>query len=342
MITSFYSQQDTVKPQLVIRVSPRELLSDSVFRRLDDAQVHLKKLDSIRQRRIARAESMSVVTDTVSVCSRNSVADITFYDSLNFIRGLKDYRIGSFPVQLAENAGNSHRDRYVITKDLKEGKALPGKPLHSDWLIVVVLIAAYLFVVIRSTTRRMGPEITRFLLLRGVNEPSSRDLSSLYYWQSTILNFASFLAIGLFAYCTAAWYGLIPSGIPQILFMLLSFGAVIFGITTRHLICRVTGMVSGHAEEFKEYLINVYQSYRIGSIILFVLSILIVYTVFLPPPVYIKAGLIVLAILYLYRVSRLLLIFLKRGISILYLILYLCALEILPVSILIKYFTGGV
>ena len=45
-------------------------------------------------------------------------------------------------------------------------------------------------------------------------------------------------------------------------------------------------------------------------------------------------------LMYSIRVIRLLIIFLNRNISIFYLILYLCALEILPVLIVVKYFTG--
>jgi len=68
--------------------------------------------------------------------------------------------------------------------------------------------------------------------------------------------------------------------------------------------------------------------------------IMLVYTVILPPQVVITVGAIVLIIFYLMRVVRLLLIFMKRNFSVLYLILYLCALEILPVLIIVKYFTG--
>ncbi len=51
-------------------------------------------------------------------------------------------------------------------------------------------------------------------------------------------------------------------------------------------------------------------------------------------------GIIVLGILYLIRVLRLFVIFINRNISILYLILYLCALEILPILISVKYISG--
>jgi hypothetical protein len=122
--------------------------------------------------------------------------------------------------------------------------------------------------------------------------------------------------------------------------MLISMGAVIFAVTSRHFICLAAGNLSGESEVFNEYLINVYQSYRFSSVILFAVVILLVYTVILPPRIIFILGAIALIIFYLLRVFRLFLIFMKRNISVLYLILYLCALEILPVLILVKYFTG--
>jgi hypothetical protein len=186
----------------------------------------------------------------------------------------------------------------------------------------------------------MFAELTRFLLFRGINESSSRNIGSLFTWQSTILNFVSFMVIGLFGYCAAEWYNFIPAGISSFFFMLIALGIVIFNITSRHLICLAAGNLSGESEVFNEYLIIVYQSYRFSSVLLFATVVLAVYTVLLPPQVYFVIGAIVLIVFYLYRISRLLLIFIKRNISILYLILYLCALEILPVLILVKYFTG--
>jgi len=68
--------------------------------------------------------------------------------------------------------------------------------------------------------------------------------------------------------------------------------------------------------------------------------VLLAYTVFLSDHVFFSIGAIALIVFYLYRIIRLFLIFIKRNMSILYLILYLCALEILPVLILVRYFTG--
>jgi hypothetical protein len=340
MITGLITQ-DTIKPKLVIRINTDNLIPDSVFRKLDEVPAHIRADSARLKKKISTASSEILVTDTTSVCSRNGIADVTFFDSLSFIRNLDQLPSVLFPLERFEKTVPVRREqKLIIINNLKEGKDLPDRPLHQDWIIAVIFISAYLWLMLRSTTRSMFAELTRFLLFRGINESSSRNIGSLFSWQSTILNFVSFMVIGLFAYCAAEWYDFIPAGIRSFLFMLISLGIVIFSITSRHLICLAAGNLSEESEVFNEYLIIVYQSYRFSSVLLFASVVLAVYTIFFPTQVYFVIGAIVLIIFYLYRISRLLLIFIKRNISILYLILYLCALEILPVLILVKYFTG--
>jgi hypothetical protein len=330
--------QDTIKPKLVIRINTDKLLPDSVFRKLDEAPAHIRYADSIRKiRRVSQIPEVSI-TDTTSVCARNSIADVTLYDSLSFVRNIDQLPPVFFPYQFAEKPLPV---TYIkVINNLKDGRDLPQKPLHHDWIIAIIFLVAYLWLIARTTTRSIFPELTRFILFRGINESSIRDTGSLFTWQSTILNFISFMVIGLFAYCAADWYDFIPAGFPPFLFMLISMGAVIFAVTSRHFICLAAGNLSGESEVFNEYLINVYQSYRFSSVILFAVVILLVYTVILPPRIIFILGAMALIIFYILRVFRLFLIFMKRNISVLYLILYLCALEILPVLILVKYFTG--
>jgi len=340
MITGF-DIQDTIRPKLVIRINTDKLLPDSVFRKLDEAPAHIRYADSISKlKRFSRLPEVSI-TDTTSVCARNSIADVTLYDSLGFVRNIDRLPPVFFPYHFADKTlAVTHERRIIVINELKDGKDLPRKPLHYDWIIAIVFIAAYLWLIVRTTTRNIFSELTRFILFRGINESSARDTGSLFTWQSTVLNFISFVVIGLFAYCGADLYDIIPAGVPPFLFMLISLSLVILAITARHFMCLAAGNVSGESELFKEYLINVYQSYRFSAVIVFAVVVLLVYTVFLPSGVFFITGVIVLVIFYLLRVFRLFLIFMKRNISVLYLILYLCALEILPVLILVKYFTG--
>jgi len=131
-----------------------------------------------------------------------------------------------------------------------------------------------------------------------------------------------------------------PFGIKGILVWLVSVGILIMAITIRHLICTIIGNASGEREVFKEYLVIVYQSYKFSSLLLYFIIIMLLYTTILPFKFYFISGIIVLSIMYLIRTIRLLIIFTTRKISLFYMILYLCALEIMPVLITVKYFTG--
>jgi hypothetical protein len=207
-------------------------------------------------------------------------------------------------------------------------------------MIIIILIAALLYSLIKATSKRVMPDFEKFFLFRGINDPGSRDKGGLFQWQSTILNLSSFLITGLFGYLAASYFDFIPAGFRGFIIWLIALGIISLAITLRHLVCVITGAASGQREIFRQYLLGIYQSYRFGALFLFIIIILIAYTRILPVGGFIISGIIVVGMMYLFRIIRLLIIFLNRNISIFYLILYLCALEILPVLIVIKYFTG--
>lgn len=340
MITGFVTQ-DTIRPGLVIRIDPGKLIPDSVFRRLDEVPAHIRNADSAGLKRKRTSLPDIVITDTTSVCSRNKIADYTFSDSSSFVRNPVPYPQGQFPFQLVDKIqATAQGQSFTIIKPLREGASIPARQLHADWITGLLFLAALLWLTVRLTTKGLMPELKRFLLFRGINESSSRDTGSLFYWQSTVLNFVSFLVLALFAYCGAAYNDLIPSGFPKFLSLLALMGIVIVAVTSRHFICVAAGNLSGQNEMFNEYLITIYQSYRFSSVFIFWVIIMMLYTASTPSEVHFIAGVIILGIFYIYRVLRLLFIFIKRNISILYLFLYLCALEILPVLIIIKYLSG--
>lgn len=283
----------------------------------------------------------NIQQDTASVCTRNSVADVTFYDRNNFIYFIGKRPFKQFPFVFTEKVREQElKDRISMISHLKNGIDLPQQPLHTDWMIVVLFVSAFLFSLVKRSTGRLSDNLTRFFLFRGVTENKSRETGGFFYWQSTVLNFISFLIIGLFGYSAASYYSLIPEGIRGILIWLIAFGIISLAVTLRHITCIITGAASGEQEIFREYLLAIYQSYRFAALFLSVIVILISYTRILHINDLIISGLIIASLVYLIRVVRLLIIFLNRNISIFYLILYLCALEILPVLIIAKYFTG--
>jgi hypothetical protein len=337
IISSSDTQQDTSR---LIKIGINESIRNKTFS-LPEVKKFPSK-DTLRHALPPAPKSVYYgLTDSTSVCERNIIADITFYDSTNFITSLKPVFNNGFPFVFTEkNKIKEAEEKETLVRHLKSGQNIPAQPLHDDWIILVILISALLYSIIRATSRSLFPAVTRFFLFRGINDPSSRDIGGLFNWQSTILNLASFLVISLFTYCLAIFYGFIPSGTIGISGYLISLSIIISAVTLRHIVCLITGNISGKREVFRDYLVGVYQSYRLSAIILFIIVILISYTFFLPSRVYFISGILVLGLVYLIRIFRLLIIFINRNISIFYLILYLCALEILPVGISVKYFTG--
>jgi hypothetical protein len=326
------------------------VLQDSV-RKLSDTLVGQGKIsaDTIKSVSAARVIKVATpqineilkVTDTTSVCTRNSISDVTFYDSNNLVYRIDGRYSNSFPFLFIEkNIGNKLDERISLMKTLREGKELPVRPYNENWIILVFLFAALLFSVIRTFSKKLFPDAVKFFLFRGIGDVTSRDLGILFQWQSTLLNLISFMNIALFACYAAFFYGVNPRGISGFLFWLISFGVIIVLITLRHFICVITGIVSDQRETFNEYLLNVYMFYRFTALIMAVLVILMTFTVFSPSKFFFITGLSAMVLLYIIRIIRLLFIFLARNISIFYFILYLCALEILPVMIFLKYLTG--
>jgi hypothetical protein len=330
-------QQDTIQVKNTVYQDSVVLATDST---LTIKSQHLA--DSAPRKPVySRKPAVFVFSDTTAVCGRNGIADITFYDSNNIVYSIRSDSLKQFPFIFTEKTRQIQSEkRATIIKHLKPGQVIPFQPLHDDWIIVIILIAGFLYSLVRKTSKSALPGITRFFLFRGINDPASRDIGGLFHWQSTILNLISFFIAGLYGYTCASYYDLIPSALIGINFWLICLGIIISAVTLRHIVCIVTGSISGERELFQEYLVGVYQFYRFSAIFFFILIILMSYTTFFPSSEYFLSGIIVLGIIYLFRIIRLLIIFINRNISIFYLILYLCALEILPVLITVKYFTG--
>jgi hypothetical protein len=330
-------QQDTI---------PRKIFTsqDSTHGKPDSAKIviYSQNKDSFRQRSIiVRPVILPDFSDTTSVCTRNTIADITFHDFNNFVFRIEYSRYQQFPFILIEKARNQKIEKRTwLMKHLKPGDELPINPFHADWIIIIMLTATFLFSLVKSNSKRMMPYFERVFLFSRNNEPTARHLSGLFHWQSTILNLISFLIIGVFGYSVASYYNAIPNGPKGIVSWFIVLGIVSGAVTIRHLVCVLTGAVSGQQEAFREYLLGIYHSYRFGALFLFAFIILMTYTEILPVRDFILSGIFIMGIMYVIRVIRLLIIFLNRSVSIFYLILYLCALEILPVLIIVKYFTG--
>lgn len=278
---------------------------------------------------------VSAKTDSIPLKTEYLYADTTSVFQQNAIPA------NSFPFLFIERTNQINTEKKTSAeKYLRDGETIPQKLFHNDWVTGIILAAIILFSIMAGTTKSFLRGMTRFFLFRGTGEEGARDFPGIFQWKSTIINLSSFIIIGLFAYYAALYYELSPPDVAGYIIWLIALGTIIIALTMRHLISVLTGLLSSEREVFRDYLHTVYQSYRYGALILFLLVIMMSYTSLLSERIYFITGFILLASLYLIRIIRLFIVFINRNISIFYLILYLCALEILPALIFIKYFSG--
>lgn len=311
--------------------------------KVQDTIKHYQPLskDSARISNDSLPAADSVHMTGVTVCKRNSFTDVSFLDRQSFLRNLKIPSVDRSVIVLSEKTKslNTEKKEILITK-LKDGDNIQSTNLNHDWILLVLLTAGFLLTVVSASLKNLQ-QVTRFFLFRATKDQSA-DTGILFHWQTTLLNLMSFLVISLFVFQVAAILQFIPAGLDAFIFWAICLTVVIASLTLRHITCIVTGNLSGRSDVFNEYLVGVYQSYHFSALVLSVLVVLISYTTLLPDKVFMIAGISAFGVMYLIRVAKLLVIFMNRNISLLYLILYLCALEILPVAIAVRYLSGPV
>ena len=330
-------QQDSIQVKHFQIRDSLGLISDSAS---ISGNIHSK--DSVPHRiKTLVVKPVPEISDTISVCRRNSIEDVTFYDPNNLVGRIELPHRDAFPFLFtAKGRLIQEEAKATLVKHLRAGDEIPLRPLHDDWIILIILFSIFLFTIIRKSSDSLFPGVERFFPFRGVNRSRTKG----YRWDIHFgINNKKPYLISYFRsfriFCSCILY-IIPSAISGIIFWLISVIIIIAAVSLRHLVCIITGFTSGERELFTEYLLGIYQFYRFSALFLFVVIILISYTTIFPLESCFIAGTIVLGILYLIRIIRLLIIFINRNISIFYLILYLCALEILPVVISVKYFSG--
>lgn len=322
---------------IIFKQAPFILPQDSLRQITDTAGFQIiSEPDTVRTSDTTKKNLITVSPQRIKEKKVDTISDgtspvIIFHDTADF--ALENYYSEPFSFK-------NLSDNILITEDLREGEKPQQQALKDDWLIFIILSVSVLYIFISTIYNRLFSDMNKFFLFRGIGDPVSYDIQLLFNWKSTIINLVSFLNIALLLYCAADYYEFIPDVLHGIYFWLLCVTGTIIIISGRHIISVVTGKISGKTDLFNEYIITVYHSYRYMAIVFFIITVLILYTNILAVKVLLIAGFCSFVLTYLIRVLRLLLIFIRQKISIFYFILYLCALEILPVLVIIRYITG--
>ncbi len=100
-------------------------------------------------------KTVPVNNDTTSVCTRNSIADVTFYDYNNFILRIGNGSYKQFPFIFTEKVRQQQTEAKAhLIKHLKPGTDLPANPLHTDWMILISSCSCISFLTCQKNVRQ--------------------------------------------------------------------------------------------------------------------------------------------------------------------------------------------
>ena len=235
----------------------------------------------------------------------------------------------------------SHKKKAIKQHtSIQESPTILAKPSLSSelWLIGILLISLMLFAVIKVQFSNKLKNYTKALLSYHffnkmfkeqniVNHRLAISLSFLFYINASLLIYYAIISIAKNPNFSFSYY--------------LSILAVLYlSIIVFTIINKLLGFVFETSKILNEYLYSLYYFHRVLGISL--LPIVILYP-YLPPiiaqPIMYLAWVIVV-FSFIFRWFRGLKISFKNRVSFLYMILYLCTLEIIPLMFIIKMILG--
>lgn len=121
-------------------------------------------------------------------------------------------------------------------------------------------------------------------------------------------------------------------------YLTITIGLIIIYIS-KSILIRLCGYIFNTKQEAKEYIHTIFTYNKIYGIIIIPIICFMPYTALLVKQILIITGLSIALLIFILRLFRGIWILFKKQLSIFYMILYLCALEILPLLLLLKAIT---
>jgi hypothetical protein len=206
-----------------------------------------------------------------------------------------------------------------------------------NWVPLILLLSLFAFALIKIQYKRYVDQVVNSLINYQVSLRLLRERNVLFRNMSLGMNLVFGLNLGLFIFFILENFGIKQQFSDKFLNVLLYSGGLIILYSLKSFICRLIGYVFKVQSEFMEYVHNINLFNKNIGLFLFPVVIAFPYIDENLRPVVIYLGISILAIMVFLRTVRSVQIIMRKGVSLFYLILYLCAIEILPVLLVVKY-----
>ena len=206
---------------------------------------------------------------------------------------------------------------------------------RSAWFIAVLVVLLIIFSKIRLSYSKLSSDIFsgffryRYILKIYDTKNIRNDLGYV------LMNLLFLISIPLFIFQLSIFKGYMD--IPDYRMFLIIMGGIMGFFASRILLVRFIGAVFKGGKEANEYIFNLLMHFKVAGIIIFPLTVCIPYIFSSVVPTLGGIGLLVIALAYFLSIFRGIKILYQKHVSLFYMILYLCALEIVPALIVLKF-----
>jgi len=202
-------------------------------------------------------------------------------------------------------------------------------PNHEVWVTVLLLFCLLLFVWVRIINPKKIPSLVSGFFRGGTTE--ERTITP----DSIALFFIFICSAALLAMHAFQFHGVVTriNGIEE--FILLSIGLLGYYLlkTIALFICGTVFKVQSNA---RDYINEIYASAHLAAMGLFPAAVVLTFTNSINESLFEKGILAVIALFFIYRTIKMFILMMNKGLSMMYLFLYLCALEIIPLVLLFE------
>lgn len=227
----------------------------------------------------------------------------------------------------------------TITQEV-ENPVVPISSLDSNyqktsWFIAILVIILVLISKIKITFPRLTPSVLQsYLRLSETNKlfKSKNKRNTVCY---AYMNFLSIITSSVFIFELGMFYNFFDESLPILLVYIT--GVLVIFILFKILLAKILGFIFRSNDAATEYSFNLLLIWKTLGIVLIPFVLSIPFVNFSTISYFLIVGVSVVGISYILVILRGIKILFTKHVSFLYMILYLCALEIVPLVIAYKY-----
>lgn len=262
-------------------------------------------------------------------------------DNLKLVKDSLEARVDS---TLNLSSKPCFSEPILMTSQQVENPVIPLTSVETSyektpWFIAIIIVILILF----SKIKLSFPRVTPLVLLSFVK---NSEVNKLFNSRNArhkacylFMNSLSFLVSSVFVFELAVYYKILQEAY---LINLLYIMAIVLALALAKIVlANILGFIFRSSLVVSEYVFNFLLVWKTVAMLLIPVVIAIPFVNFSVVYIFNYIGLFIVSLAYILIILRSIKILFLKHVSFLYLILYLCALEMVPLAIAYKYFTAS-